>query len=549
MQHKFIESDVLVIGGGMAGSFAAIKAREQGLDVTLVDKGYAGKSGSTPYAFHFQVFDPERGHRLDEWMNHVNTRGEYINNRMWTEISYKDSFARFQDLISWGVKFLKGADGEIVRRGPPITVVEAAILEERDFAHVLRKQAIKEGVRILDKIMVTELIKRDGRVVGAVGIPLDSYQLYVFGAKATVMSAGCASFKPVGWPVSELTADADAMAYRAGAEITGKEFNDTHDTDAEHPATTLGMLWGKVECPPAPWMNPLKGVNAEGTEIIGLPGALTLDIYFEAHAGRAPIHGKTPEGTMQRIVGGASAGMSIHTAEGTWPTNESCASSVPGLFAAGDSCGTMQVGAMYSGVGAGLAGAAVTGARAGLGAAKYALQAEKPSISEKEITGLNKAVHQPVKRKGGFSPRWVTQVLQNTMVPYFIMYVKHEARLKAALTIVEFTRDHLVPKLIARDPHELRLAHETRNMVLNAEMKLRASLFRKESRGTHYREDYPFRDDPTWLAWVILKQEQGDMKVFKRAVPKEWWPDLSKSYEKRYAARFPGEVVPSGRKT
>ena len=252
---------------------------------------------------------------------------------------------------------------------------------------------------------------------------------------------------------------------------------------------------------------------------------------------------------MQRIVGGGSAGMSSHTAEGVWPINDSCASSVPGLFAAGDSCGTMQVGAIYSGVGNGLVGAAVTGARAGLGAAGYALHAEKPSVSDKEIANLSKSVHQPIRRKGGFSPRWITQVLQNTMIPYFILYIKREDRLKAALTIVEFMRDHLIPKLIARDPHELRLAHETKNMVLNAEMKLRASLFRTESRGTHYREDYPYRDDPDWLAWVILKQEQGKMKVLKREVPKEWWPDLSRPYEERYLGRFPKEVVQSDKRT
>ena len=90
----------------------------------------------------------------------------------------------------------------------------------------------------------------------------------------------------------------------------------------------------------------------------------------------------------------------------------------------------------------------------------------------------------------------MTQVLQNTMIPYFITYIKKEDRMKAALTIVEFLRDHMVPKLFARDPHELRLAHETKNMVHTAEAKLRASLFRTESRGTHYREDYPRRDNP-----------------------------------------------------
>jgi succinate dehydrogenase/fumarate reductase flavoprotein subunit len=122
------------------------------------------------------------------------------------------------------------------------------------------------------------------------------------------------------------------------------------------------------------------------------------------------------------------------------------------------------------------------------------------------------------------------------------MQIKHGQRLQAALTMVEFLGGHLVPKMKARDAHELRMAHEARNMTLNAEMVLRASLFRTESRGSHYREDFPNRVDPEWLAWTALKQEQGQMKAFKLPIPKEWWPDLSKPYEERYELRFPSEV-------
>ena len=101
--------------------------------------------------------------------------------------------------------------------------------------------------------------------------------------------------------------------------------------------------------------------------------------------------------------------------------------------------------------------------------------------------------------------------------------------------------NHIVPKLKAKDAHEWRMAVETKNMTLNAEMIIRASLFRTESRGTHFREDHPRRDDPKWLAWVMLKEAQGKMKASRKPVPKAWWPDLSKSYEERYPTMFPGE--------
>ena len=155
---------------------------------------------------------------------------------------------------------------------------------------------------------------------------------------------------------------------------------------------------------------------------------------------------------------------------------------------------------------------------------------------------MKKVLYAPTERKSGFSPRWVTQLLQNTMMPYFILHIRHGERLQAALSTVAFLRDHLVPQLTVKDAHELRLAQETKNMVLNAEMILQASLFRTESRGVHYREDYPRRDDPNWLAWVkIMQDAQGGMKLLKELVPKEWWPDLTKPYEERYPRRFPGE--------
>jgi len=176
-----------------------------------------------------------------------------------------------------------------------------------------------------------------------------------------------------------------------------------------------------------------------------------------------------------------------------------------------------------------------------MGAAEYAKQAKKTRIDDKEIARGKKSVLFAVEGKSGYNPRWVTQVLQNTMMPYFILFIKHEKRLSAALSIVEFLRDHLTPKLVAKDNHELRLAHETRNMILNAEMILKSSLYRTESRGQHYREDYPRRNDPEWLVWLKLREDHGSMMISAEQIPRVRWPDMSRPYEERYPKRFPGE--------
>ena len=538
----------------MAGCFAAIKAKEKGVDVTLVDKGYVSSTGQSPFAGSTMVFNPEWGHKLEDWMNQVVTIGEYLNNREWAEIAFKDSYSRYHDLVSYGVKFLKegGEPDRPVHRSPhPFGAVSEVVHWYPNFPQVLRKKVTASGVKIMDRIMITDLLKQDGKVVGAVSISIDNLDLYIFKAKATVISAGSGGFKTLGYPISELTGDGHAMAYRVGAEITGKEFLDTHSTTADCTGYRSGprpflsdvrnflksRLRGKVGDP--------LGINAEGGKILrrGQSWPMWLELEVEAHAGRAPVFRMSREGekTDRKMVGGAAEGMSTHAADGIWPINTKCASTIPGLYAAGDSLGTMWIGAIYSGFGFASMWAQTTGARAGVGAAEYALQAEKPTMDEEELVRLKEIAHAPLKRKGGFGPRWVTQVLRNLMIPYFVCRIKHEERLQAALTLVEFFRDHLVPKLYAKDSHELRLAHETKNMVLNAEMKLRASLFRTESRGDHYREDYPRRIDPAWLAWVMLKEEHGEMKLWKEPIPKEWWPDLSKSYEEIYPVRFPGE--------
>ena len=109
------------------------------------------------------------------------------------------------------------------------------------------------------------------------------------------------------------------------------------------------------------------------------------------------------------------------------------------------------------------------------------------------------------------------------MIPNFIIYIKKGNLLNAALAYIEELRDHHVPMLRAANMHELRLAHETANMITTAEMKLKASIMRTESRCSHYRLDYPELDNENWQAWInIFKGEDGTMQFEKQ--PFNSWP-------------------------
>jgi len=549
MKEVSTVTDVLVVGGGMAGSFAAIRARQQGADVVVVDKGHVSRSGSTPYPKNMMVFDPgARGHDLERWMGEVALTGEYLNDRAWTEVVLRESRQVFDQLVSWGVGFRKDADGRILRNWGVSGGIESVQLEADSLAPTLRGQLLRHGISIVERVMLTELIVADNRVLGAVGVSTINEVVHVFTAKAVVLCTGASSFKPYGFPLGSVTGDGVAMAYRAGVEITGKEFYDTHATSARHPADVRYLSMER----PSGQMPPLGLRTAEG-ETIELPGPTTLLPEFEAHAGRAPL---TPVGPgpgapspcdagpgPDAMVGGAGLGYG-GVGEGIWPADGHCGSSLPGLFSAGEACGTRVVGARYPGGGWGVPSAGVTGDRAGRGAAAWAVGAETEPIDGGIVAALTASALAPLRRNGGFGPDWVTQMLRNTVAPYYVLGIGKGDRLEAVLTLVGFMRDHLVPRLMARDAHELRKAHETRNMVLNAEMKLRAALFRTESRGTHYREDFPARSDPDWLAWVVLADRDGHMTPARREIPRDWWPDLALPYGSRYPLAFPGEDRP-----
>ena len=171
-----------------------------------------------------------------------------------------------------------------------------------------------------------------------------------------------------------------------------------------------------------------------------------------------------------------------------------------------------------------MAGSAVQGGVAGEAAARYSKGVKNVEISDSKIEAIQEEILAPLKREAGYSPAWVTQTLQGIMIPNFVLYIKKESLMKGALAYIEELRDHHMGKMCASNLHELRLVHETANMIISAEMKLKASLMRTESRCSHYRLDYPEMDDENWQAWInIFKGEDGTMQFEKQ--PFGQWPN------------------------
>ena len=543
-ERRIVETDVLVIGGGITGSFAAIKAHDGGATVAVADKGTIGRSGQSPYVDSHLVFNTEWGDDLKAWLQTVARVGEYVAHQGWTEVGFVESHDRYRELVDWGVEFARNPDGTLYRRTGLLGPTRTLFMPPMKIPDTLREQMRRRQVRLFNRTMIFDLILRQGRVVGALGVSTwkDEISLVEFRSKAVVLACGASGLKGPQWPIHMLTGDGDAMAYRAGAAITGKEFIDPHPVNALRPAEfNWNIKFGGTRLEDlGPPQGPI--INALGQEI-RQRGTLYPDLEFEAHEGRAPLTFFPGRESLDAMpwVGGGALGMSIHKAEGVWARDMHGWSGVPGLWAAGDALGSMASGATYAAMGLSSANCAVTGARAGVAAAAHARAEASLEPEPEAVAQIEARLLEPSRRHGGFTPNWLITLLQNLVSPYYMLHIKRGDRLSAALTMVEFQREHIVPRLYARNMHELRLAHEAANMALNLEMRLRASLMRTESRGCHYREDFPFRDDENWLCWLLIRKGENGMTIEREPVPAAWRPDPSLPYEQRYDWRLPGE--------
>lgn len=529
------ETDVLVIGGGMAALFAAVKAHDAGAQVMMVAKGRLGSSGLTPFAKGIFSYDKSNAAMsIDAFVAKVSESAIGTNNPVYTRQLAEHSYDRVQELKSWG------------------------FFDSALYANSFRRPIEARKIPLIERVMITHLVKEQGRVVGASGFSLDENKIIHFAAKAVVLCTGSGGFKPSGFPVCDLTHDGSIMAYDIGAKITGKEWNDGHPGSAKNSGSSYDNWHGQVEEKPTTTtahVNHHLGVDLNyrayvqgGPVAMGPPRPGSADQDSAEIAGgpyvpeafrrtdRPPPRQQGlfslfrqnrhdgPPGMGGESVGGSSAGMAIHKSEGLVPIDETGLSTVPGLYAAGDALGSHMSGGIYTQIGGSLAGSAVQGAIAGEAAARASADLARIPVAESKRHQIEAEILAPLKREKGYSPAWVTQVLQAVMIPNFVLYIKKERMMNGALAYVEELNEHHVPMLLAEDRHQLRLAHETRNMIVTAEMKLKASLMRKESRCSHYRLDYPEIDNENWQAWInIYKDDVGHMQLEKQ--PFDRWPE------------------------
>lgn len=541
--ENVFETDVLVIGSGIAGLFAAVKAHDAGARVVMVSKGRLGTSGLTPFGKGIFSYDRKNATMTEEeFLAKMADSAIGTNNPVFSKQLLDHSYDRVEELRSWG-------------------------FFDSPLCHDSFSVPIKaRNIPVMERIMMTHLHKEQGRVVGASGFSLDRNEILNFSAKTVILCTGSGGFKPNGFPMCDLTHDGTIMAYNIGAKVTGKEWNDGHPGSAENSASCYDNWHAQIEEKPGttgPQINHHLGVDLnyaaymKGGPVSGGPGGSTdvkggpwtppafrmfgppggdgegmgpppgmqqstgIKALIDKLAGKEVHNG--PPGMGGESVGGSTAGMAIHKAEGLVPIDENGLTTIPGLWASGDALGSYMSGGIYTQIGGSMAGSAIQGALAGVAAAEESQAVKAISIPAKKLAETREEILAPLKRETGYKPAWVTQIMQSVMIPNFVLYIKKERMMNAALAYVEEMKEHHGPMLLASDRHSLRLAHETMNMLITAEMKMKASIMRTESRCSHYRLDYPEIDYENWNCWInIVKGDDGEMQFEKQ----DWsvWP-------------------------
>ncbi|MEC4294414.1 FAD-dependent oxidoreductase [Adlercreutzia shanghongiae] len=574
--------DVLVVGGGLAGLNAAMAAAREGKDVILIDKGTPGYSGLSAWPSCTAYYDPERDCDLETWEKAMVLSCFNFANLNWEMLWCEESKEVFDRLTEWG--FIESHE-----RGEDTAYYVDGIMFHDDlrgynqeFAannrHVIFEKVLKEaGVTILDHMMLIDVIEDAGTCVGGVALHYRSQTPVTIAAKATVLCTGNGVIKPMGYPVGADTFDGIWIGYQHGLSITGMEFDDFHMTTNYAPTNALmhnswqylENIWPTGGTVDAKHMTKRAGVEdrvksyLEGIDILkyndntlmdGAEKAATCSRMCSDYLEQKGIEkaesihdfdevddirkGKWTSPNPKGHVYGAAVGMVTHLCGGVWcgPDDLEGASGLPGMYVAGDGTNGCMVGGPNYGCQRGSTSSFVSlqGYHAGTAAAHYADGVDAPVLPSAEVEQLVAYTLAPTQVTQGFTPNWVREALHGIMAPGWMTIAKNETMLQAGLTQILELKRKASGKMVAQNGHDLRLAHEVEHQLLAMELKVRAGLERKESRGYHYRTDYPFNDD-NWLFYITqTKGDDGNPVIEHVDIPEAWKGDLSASHEERY---------------
>lgn len=547
------EADIIIIGGGIAGCMAAIRASESGAKVVILEKGNTLRSGSAATGIdHCWTYIPEIHEKLlsiDDLVDDHVAFGKGMVDRSLVRMIAENSYQRVLDLERFGME-MRDERGQFrlikkIHRAP--TFLHFA---GRDLKVKLTEEVKRRGVQIYNRMMVAELLVENGRVAGVLALATREGKWYACQGKAVIISTGGVVRlyrNPSGMPSNishppHNSGDGHAMAFRAGAKLLNMELLTFHTGPKNfHRAGRGSYVPGRM----VDGLGQPLGKNAASRDTRTLDRtAEGVDVYRKAiEDGRGPLYmdltGNTNEQNQyirwalynegntsflnyldetgidfnKDVIEFTDYEPKLQFGHSGVEINTRCESSLPGLFVAGDTIG----GAIRSVC----PGALVMGWIAGENAAALAKETAGPKLGEGAMDSINRKIalaRSFQKNEPGSSWQEALLALQNIM-EYYASRVKSESLLKAGLSNLLQLKEQAMAEIRVKSPHELFRAMEVLSLIDIGEMSITSSLARKESRGIgFYRVDYPQRDDQNWLKFITLRKENSRVVVKTRPV-------------------------------
>ena len=229
-----MQADVLVIGGGPAGTWAAWTAVAEGASVILVDKGYCGTSGATAAAGTGIWYVAPEPTAREAAMASREALGGYLAHRDWMTRVLDRTYANLQLLSDWGYPFPIDETGQPYRNS----------LQGPDYMRLMRQTIKRAGVTLLDHSPALELlVDREGAVGGATGIHRQTGERWQVHSNAVVIATGGCTFLSKALGCNVLTGDGYLMAAEAGADFSGMEFSNAYGISPTFSTVTKTLFY------------------------------------------------------------------------------------------------------------------------------------------------------------------------------------------------------------------------------------------------------------------------------------------------------------------
>jgi succinate dehydrogenase/fumarate reductase flavoprotein subunit len=538
--------DVLVVGSGAAGLMAAVAAAESGQHTVLLTKGQAARSGATATitgdccvagrtCADLLGLKADRHDTEEEFFEDTVVGGKFLNDQRLAEVMIAEIGPILKRMCENGMHL-----GDPFR-GPGHRTARGVWVSGMELMQTLRKFLVRHQVKVREEFFATDLLLNDGVVAGVAGIDQRTGDIAALNAKAVVLATGGAMMVyPLQTAPEELTGDGHSLALRGGAELIDMEMIQFLPCVLMDPPIWRGIQF--------PWLiGPQSGVrawllnrfgerfmakwdpvNMEFTtrdlisiacmkEIVEGRGGPNNGIYVSwAHLPRNIIEfaikwyfrtdlrgdgyweGFDFSELIEDIKNGSAVEVTTasHFFMGGIAIDENCATRVPGLFACGEVAGGVHGANRLSGNAT--SQILVQGNRAGLAATAYAKRNVAPQIPRAKWTSVKDELAAPLGRRQGLFPHEIKQQLQ-ILANFKVGMLRSRTSLHEALEATRQIRQALSSVRCRaterRYNKEWVEALECRSMVDSLEATILCASAREESRGAHYRDDFPEQND------------------------------------------------------